>query len=325
MVKRVAFVLAAAVVATPGTAAAQAADPVPPVMAALGDSISAGFNACGWYVSCTSRSWSAGDHPGVNSHYLRLLALGPAIKGHNLNFAVPGSTSADMAGQAQKAVAAKAAYVTLLIGAQDACMSSESTMTPVSTYRARIDRAFAVLAPTGAKVFAASIPDVKRLWRIGKDNVVAKSFWAIGRICPSMLANAASSAKKDQARRDRVRERVREYNAQMAAACAAYAPGCRYDGGAVFSYPFTLDHVSKWDFFHPNADGQRALALATFTTGFPFARSPRVPEQEPLAQPEPTPDATQPSGEPAPTPSPVWTPEPDLPPQDAIAQEPAVR
>lgn len=321
MVKRIAFVLAAAVAGTPGTAVALAADPVPQVMAALGDSISAGFNACGWYVSCTSRSWSAGDHASVNSHYLRLLALGPAIKGHNRNFAVPGSTSADMAAQAQKAVAAKAAYVTLLIGAQDACVASEAKMTPVATYRARVDRALAVLAPSGAKVFAASVPDLKRLWRIGKDNVVAKSFWAIGGICPTMLANAGSDAKKDRARRDRVRERVQEYNAQMAEACAAYGPGCRYDGGAVFSYPFTLDHVSKWDFFHPNADGQRALAQATFGNGFSFDRSPT----EPLAQRKPEEDAPEQRTPPEEPPSPSATPEPSLPADGAIAQWPAAR
>ncbi|GGL01672.1 lipoprotein [Sphaerisporangium melleum] len=281
MVGKIAFVLAAVVVCLPGTAAPAAAEPVPPVMAALGDSISAGFNACGWYVSCTSRSWAAGDHPSVNSHYLRLLGYGQAVKGHNLNFAVPGSTSADLAAQARKAVAADAAYVTVLIGAQDACVSTEARMTPVPSFRDRIDRALAVLAPSGAKVFVASIPDVKRLWRIGKDNVVARSFWALGHICPAMLARAASSAKKDQARRDRVRERVQDYNEQLAQACAAYGPACRYDGGAVFAFPFTLDHVSKWDYFHPNADGQRALARVTFERGFTWDRAPLAPETTP--------------------------------------------
>ncbi|MEU9889860.1 GDSL-type esterase/lipase family protein [Sphaerisporangium sp. NPDC051011] len=281
MVGKIALVLAAAVVCAPVTAVAAAADPVPPVMAALGDSISAGFNACGWYVPCTSRSWSSGDDAGVNSHYLRMLAIDPAVKGHNLNFAVPGSTSAELAAQAEKAVAAKAAYVTILIGAQDACAGEESRMTPVPTYRARVERALAVLAPTGAKVFAASIPDIKRLWRLGKDSVVARSFWAIGHICPAMLARASSAAKKDRARRDRVRERVRDYNEALAEACAAYGPGCRTDGGAVFAYPFTLDEVSKWDFFHPNADGQQALARATFKAGFPW--DPGTLTSEPLA------------------------------------------
>ncbi|KAB8181722.1 SGNH/GDSL hydrolase family protein [Microbispora catharanthi] len=265
MIKKITPVLAAAVLLAPTGAHART---TPAVMAALGDSISAGFNACGWYVACTSRSWSAGDSPSVNSHYLRLLAMGSAIKGHNLNFAVPGATSADLAGQARQAVQAGAGYVTVLIGAQDACVGSEKEMTPVAAFRRNIDAAFDVLRPTGARVYVASIPDVKRLWRVGKDNGWARVFWGIGHICQSMLANPKSTAKKDEARRDRVRERVMDYNEQLGQACESYGPACRYDGGAVFSYPFALKQVSGWDYFHPNADGQKALAKITFDAGF---------------------------------------------------------
>lgn len=270
MIKKVTPILALAVLLAPGTALAQSG---PIVMAALGDSISAGYNACGWYVSCVQRSWSAGDNPDVNSHYRRLLALTPDLGGHNLNFAVPGSTSADLPDQARRAVAEGAGYVTVLIGAQDACMASESAMTPVATYRRRVAEALHVLQPTGAKVFIASIPDLKRLWRTGRNNVLARSLWSLGRICPSMLANPTSMAKKDEARRDRVRGRVIAYNKQLEEACLLYGPSCRYDGGAIFSFPYTLKHVSAWDYFHPNAEGQRAIAKATFDAGL-FADTP---------------------------------------------------
>ncbi|GLV50150.1 lipoprotein [Thermobispora bispora] len=252
-------------------APAAAAPDVPTVMAALGDSISAGVNACGWFVPCTSRSWSTGGHASVKSHYARLLRLSPRLRGHNLNFAVPGATSADLPRQARKAAERGADYVTILIGAQDACRSSPDRMTPVATYRSRIDEALRVLKPTGARVFIASIPDLKRLWRIGKDNRWARGFWTLGRVCPSMLAKPTSTAKQDRIRRDQVRERVMAYNEQLRRACQAYGPRCRYDGGAVFSYPFTLKHVSKWDYFHPSAEGQRALAAVTYAAGF-FAR-----------------------------------------------------
>ncbi|MEU8280120.1 SGNH/GDSL hydrolase family protein [Microbispora bryophytorum] len=265
MIKKITPVLATAVLLVPTGAHART---MPAVMAALGDSISAGFNACGWYVACTSRSWSAGDSPSVNSHYLRLLTMGSAIKGHNLNFAVPGATSADLAGQARKAVQAGAGYLTVLIGAQDACVGSEKEMTPVTAFRRNIDAAFDLLRPTGARVYVASIPDIKRLWRVGKANGWAPVFWGIGHICQSMLANPKSTAKKDEARRDRVRERVMDYNEQLGQACESYGPACHYDGGAVFSYPFTLKQVSGWDYFHPNADGQKALAKITFDAGF---------------------------------------------------------
>ncbi|MEO3863094.1 GDSL-type esterase/lipase family protein [Acrocarpospora sp. B8E8] len=244
-----------------GTAAARA-EPV--VLAALGDSISVGFNACGWYAACPSRSWAAGDHPEVNSHYLRMLAAGADVRGRNLNFAVSGSTSADLLGQARAAVAAKATYVTILIGANDACVRTEKQMTPVAAYRQRVAAALRELRPTGARVFLASVPDLKHLWRVGKDNPLARTFWSIGKICQALLANPGSAAKKDAERRDRVRARVVAYNSELEAACAEYGPGCRYDGGQVFAYPFTLDQVSGWDFFHPNVAGQRALAEITF-------------------------------------------------------------
>ncbi|MFC4061791.1 GDSL-type esterase/lipase family protein [Planomonospora corallina] len=237
----------------------------PAVMAALGDSISAGFNACGWYVSCTSRSWSAGDHAGVRSHYLRLLPGHGTIEGGNLNFAVPGATSADLAGQVARAVARRADYVTVLVGAQDACVAEERRMTPVAVYRERMAAALRKLKEgrPGARVFVASIPDVKRLWRVGKDNVAARGVWAVGRICPVMLERPQSTAPADRMRRDRVRARVAAYNRALERVCAEYGPACRFDGNAVFGYRFTLEHVSAWDFFHPNEAGQRQLARVT--------------------------------------------------------------
>ncbi|MFI6316276.1 GDSL-type esterase/lipase family protein [Nonomuraea sp. NPDC050556] len=253
------------------------AEPLPSVMVALGDSISAGFNACGWYVSCTSRSWSAGDNAGVRSHYVRLAELGPSVKGHNLNFAAPGATSADLMGQVERAIAAKAGYVTILIGAQDACVRTEKQMTPVPVFQRRVDEAFAALRVglPGVRVFVASIPDMRRLWAAGKDHPIARTFWAVAKICQTMLANPTSVKAKDVDRRARVRGRLADYNAVFAEACADFGPRCRTDDGAVFAYPFTLDQISKWDFFHPNAEGQRLLAEKTFAKGFDWSPEDR--------------------------------------------------
>ncbi len=251
----------------------------PAVMVALGDSISAGFNACGWYVTCVSRSWSAGDDPAVQSHYLRLLDLDEGTFGSNVNLAVPGATSAELAGQVAGAVERQADYVTVLVGAQDACVSEERRMTPVAVYERRVAEALALFRkgrPEG-RVLVVSIPDLKRLWRVGKDNRAARGFWSIGRICPTMLASPTSTAPADQARRDRVRARVAGYNAALARVCAAYGPACRFDGNALFDCPFTLNHVSRWDFFHPNAAGQRLIAQRTFPAVRDWFEEP-VPE-----------------------------------------------
>ena len=64
-------------------------------------------------------------------------------------------------------------------------------------------------------------------------------------------------------RRHAVYERVQGFNAVLAEVCALYA-NCRYDGGAVFSYPFTRNHVSRLDYFHPDLDGQAVLADVTW-------------------------------------------------------------
>ncbi|MDH6461273.1 lysophospholipase L1-like esterase [Micromonospora sp. A200] len=248
------------------------ADPGPPpsAMASLGDSITRGFNACGWYVDCTSRSFSTGDNSTVNSHYLRIRAVNPNIQGRNLNDARSGAKSADMYGQAGTAVSQGVGYVTMLIGANDACTSSESTMTPVATYRANIDSALARLKAglPNARVLVISIPDIQRLWSVGKGSGSARTAWSAFGICQSMLANPTSTAQADVDRRTRVRQRVVDFNTQLAQACAAYGPNCDFDDNAVFNYPFALSQVSTWDYFHPNTSGQAVLASVSYANGF---------------------------------------------------------
>jgi len=255
----------------PGTATA--AVTLPDSMASLGNSITRGFNACGFFFDCTSRSWSTGSSGQVNSHYLRILSNNLAIFGSAHNDAVSGARASDLARQAGIAVSQGVDYVTIEIGANDACRSTEGQMTPVATFRAQIDAGLAVLKQglaADAQVFIASVPDVKRLWFIGKGSASARFAWSAFGICQSMLANPQSTAAADTARRNRVQQRVRDYNAQLALACAAYGPRCDFDDNAVFNFPFTLSQVSQWDYFHPNTAGQRIAAEITWNAG-PFA------------------------------------------------------
>src|SRR5690348_9815473 len=89
----------------PATPALAAAGPPPSSMASMGDSISRGFNACGFYVDCPYRSFSTGDDSGVTSHYLRIRTVNSAMNGHSYSDARSGARAADMPGQADKAVA----------------------------------------------------------------------------------------------------------------------------------------------------------------------------------------------------------------------------
>ncbi|MGW0433280.1 GDSL-type esterase/lipase family protein [Micromonospora sp. NPDC003197] len=234
---------------------------LPSSMAALGDSITAGFGSCLVLATCQRNSWSTGDGSRVDSHYQRLREGNPAIRGKALNKATPGARAAALPGQATAAVSAKAEYVTVLIGANDACRSRIDAMTGVAEFRADVDRTLTTLKKglPRARVLVASIPDLYRLWEIGHTEQRVTRAWDRG-ICPALLANPTSTAEDDVQRRAAFRKRIAAYNDQLSAACRAYGSRCRYDGGAVHRTRFTLDLLNGLDYFHPNAAGQQKLA-----------------------------------------------------------------
>ncbi|HZN19128.1 MAG TPA: SGNH/GDSL hydrolase family protein [Micromonosporaceae bacterium] len=257
------------VLVAPPPAAADAGPP-PSSIASMGDSITRAFNACGWFVDCPSRSYSTGDYSSVNTHYSRILRVNPLIQGRSYNHGQSGARVDDMPGQAQGVVGRNAEYVTILIGANDACTSTEAGMTPVSTFRAHFDTALATLKSglPNARILVVSIPNVHRLWEVGRVSFSAVSTWSLFGICQSLLANPNSFAQADIDRRNRVRQRVADFNAQMAQACVAYGTNCRFDNNAVFNYPFVLSQVSGWDYFHPNTAGQAILASVSYANGY---------------------------------------------------------
>nr|WP_231135145.1 GDSL-type esterase/lipase family protein [Motilibacter deserti] len=226
-------------------------------MAVLGDSISRGFDACLPLQDCPDVSWSTGSNPAVASHAARLRTVAPGLVATNL--AVSGATSALLPAMAAAAVAARADYVEVLMGANDACRPSEAQMTPVETFRANYSAALTRLAAGGARVFTASVPDVEAVWRVGKDVPAARAIWESFRPCQTMLANPLSTARADRERRDRVRERIQDYNAVISQVCAA-TPNCRFDHRAVFKHEPTLAELSPIDFYHPSVEGQRTLS-----------------------------------------------------------------
>jgi lysophospholipase L1-like esterase len=242
---------------------------LPSVMAALGDSLSTGVGSCGPIRACLDKSWTTGTDRQVNSHYSRILAAGPKGKIRAVNLAEGGARAADLNDQARKAVQAKAEYVTILIGVNDACAKS---MTPVADFREGIDDALATLKKglPAARVLVVSIPDLYRLWEIGHTDRLAQIEWVVVAPieCPSLLTEAQSTAKADDRRRHGVAKRIDDYDRQLASACKAYGKHCCTDGGSLHKVRFTPDLVSRYDYFHPNAAGQRKLADVTYPANF---------------------------------------------------------
>jgi lysophospholipase L1-like esterase len=254
-----ATLVAVALLAAPARAAAP---PLPSSMAALGDSITRAFDVCCFYGDHPSNSWSTGDSPldGIASHYERLRALDPAIRGHQFNDAVTGAKMADGPRQAGEAVAQGAEYVTILLGANDLCTSSLDTMTSPATFRQQFQATMATLDPDrrGIHVFVSSIPNVLQLWTVLHTNAAARLVWSVARICQSLLASSNGDAQ-----RQAVADRERQLNGVLADVCAAYA-NCRFDQLATFDFQFSAGDVSVLDYFHPDLDGQRKLAESTW-------------------------------------------------------------
>ncbi|MCW6010596.1 SGNH/GDSL hydrolase family protein [Micromonospora sp. CPCC 205371] len=242
---------------------------LPSSMAALGDSVTSGFGTCLALVKCHRNSWSTGESARIDSHYRRIKEDNEAIDGRAYNHSVPGARASGLTAQARQAVQSKVEYVTVLIGANDACRTNVADMTPVASFRSSVDEALAVLKKglPKARVLVVSVPDLNRLWEIGHRDERAVKAWR-GGICPALLANPTSTAKADADRRAAVGKRVDGYNSQLAAACKAYGKRCVYDGGAVHRVRFTLDMLNRLDYFHPDAEGQQKLAEVTFGRAF---------------------------------------------------------
>ena len=264
MARRVLLLVLAAAVLAP---AANAAPPFPTSMAAVGDSITRATDVCCWYGDHPAQSWSTGGGvlDGIRSHYERIRAVQPAITGRNYNDARAGAKMRDATGQAQVAVGQGARYVTILMGANDVCTSSISTMTSVADFRAQFTSTMNTLAqglPTGSTVFVSSIPNVYQLWALFRNDPAAQLVWALAGICQSMLSPANSEQD-----RQTVLTRERAFNQVLAEICGQYAM-CRFDGGAVFGYTFTSGQVSRLDYFHPSRSGQAALASITWASSW---------------------------------------------------------
>ncbi|MFF1659063.1 SGNH/GDSL hydrolase family protein [Streptomyces sp. NPDC058251] len=240
-------------------------DRSPRSVAAVGDSITRGFDACAVLSDCPEVSWATGSDAQVRSLAVRLLGKAGAAE-HSWNYAVTGARMADLPGQMAQAATSKPELVTVMAGANDACRSSTSAMTSVADFRAEFEDAMDTLrsALPKTQVYVSSVPDLKRLWSQGRTNPLGKQVWKLG-ICPSMLGDPDSLGSAATLRRAKVQDRVEEYNKVLQAVCAKDRR-CRFDGNAVFDYRFGTDQLSHWDWFHPSKDGQARLAEIAYRT-----------------------------------------------------------
>jgi lysophospholipase L1-like esterase len=303
--RRTAIAVATVLVTLALSAAPASAIPAPKVMAALGDSITRAFNSdgpgcpTGPGLDCDKNSFSTGTNPLVNSQFLRIGAIhpsGPEPDAHN--YAVTGARvggpdeqrSIDLFSQAQRLAAEQDPdYVTIEIGANDACRSNIANQTPTETFRRQAEKSLDELVEGDPQVYIEmlSIPDINQLYTLFSSDPIATARWAPGGVtatgvCQALLANAPSDEPDDVARRAAFQTQVIAYNGALEQACSEFMR-CRFDNNAVFESPFTVDDVATVantaplpngfvpaDYFHPSLMGQEKLARVSWEATFPM-------------------------------------------------------
>ena len=240
-------------------------------MAALGDSITVAYDIKSLLAADPTYSWSTGTQAAVNSVYTRLEARDTSAPNiAKANHAVSGAKIADLAGQAGK-VTQGTELVTILMGANDACTKTEAEMTPVADFRTRADSALTALAGRGVKqVVVASIPDVYKLWQVGKGSSSARFVWGLYGICQSMLKSPSSIAEGGSGSPAPGAEACRRL--QHGTAEGVFGDrgflnhaGVQVRQQRVFNTSFALTDISKVDYFHPSVSGQALLAQKVYT------------------------------------------------------------
>lgn len=200
----------------------------------------------------------------MTSHYQRILAANRGISGNEFNDAKTGAQMSALDGQVTTAASQGVQYLTVLMGANDVCTSSISTMTPTATFKSEFQTALTdfFAADPGAHLFVSSIPNVYQLWSLLHTNSAAESTWSNFGICQSMLSQ--SNTETD---RQTVLTQAENDNSALADVCSQFA-NCKWDGLATFDYQFRTTDVSTVDYFHPSVTGQNSLAATTWAAGY---------------------------------------------------------
>jgi lysophospholipase L1-like esterase len=279
LLRRTVVALSALMISFALLAGTAQATKVPRVMAALGDSITRGFNTSGPgcptgpSLDCPQNSWATGTNPTVDSVRERLDAISPQPL-TAYNDAVSGARAVNLLSQAETAASQDPDFVLIEIGANDACAT---TPTPTATFREQVQSALRVLVSGNRQVYIQqmSIPDINNLRTIFTEppdpNALAR--WSLFNVCQGLLANPLSTEPADEARREAFRAQVIAYNATLEEVCAEFKR-CIWDEYAVFNSSFTTEDVATVantptaDYFHPSVAGQAKLAEAAWSTTF---------------------------------------------------------
>jgi lysophospholipase L1-like esterase len=239
------------------------ATPSKPVLklAALGDSISTGFNASSSGDNLVL-SWATGTSPEVASHRLRLAAALPHLEVEAKNAAVAGARATQLPAQAQQLVAFAPDYATILVGANDLSewFTSAEYGTRLDRFGVDVSRAVETLTSANPRVMIllAGVPNQARVVDvlIKRGGLAAAAPW-LGDLEASVLPSL----------RRAYAERHQRMEQALAAVAAQHKANVRFAAG-VGRAQFGHEDLSEVDRYHPSGKGQKRLAELAWGEGW---------------------------------------------------------
>jgi lysophospholipase L1-like esterase len=204
-------------------------------------------------------SWATGENPEVDSIYNRILALNPAVRGHNSNFGIDGSTVNNLEAELVQALAVNPLPDLFMIQEVDNDMQCDGT-DPQNYPK------FGATLTNALKEIVAAAPKATILLVSGPPGTVDNFGQIVANLPEGKLKNQGDGpcdmfdldGKAVPAHWRYQEEVIMGYQAQLKSVCAEFTQ-CRYDGGALYRMKITADDLAP-DAQHLSISGHRKQA-----------------------------------------------------------------
>lgn len=220
-------------------------------------------------IDVRANSWATGTNPAVDSVYQRILALNPAIRGHNLNYAHDGAKIRDVLGQAYSATKLKRKPELVLIqtisndidcaGDQSAHLADFRhifTLTLRTLSRGLPNARIFVTSDYGRPLtYARAVQGIPEAVERDSGSEPCNFFDDLGNIALDHIAFYTGI--------------LESYERAEAQLCARYLH-CRYDGGAMARGVDEPAYYSSIDWGHPSVAGHAWIAALAWSAMFDF-------------------------------------------------------
>lgn len=230
------------------------ADEAPLVLGAIGDSITTGFNSA-HFGDNTTYSWSTGS-TSLFASFARKLATHAGHDVLTVNAAVIGSVAGDLAQQVTQVLDYSPAYVTIMIGANDICTWPDDHPQRYEVFKGNVVQAIARMVESrpDVRIVLLPIPDLYRIYEIGRDSMICRAKWRLFNYCQALLG-------RDRSDDDRAVfvERWHAANRLLADVAEMFPHNVSHDPESA-NTRFQPEHVASRDCFHPSLAGQALLA-----------------------------------------------------------------